>query len=474
MARTQAPRPVSCTIGQPMFKHSGFFQECAHIMGCGLALASMLVTAKAGDNWPQFRGPNAGGVDSSKAAPATWDIAKQQNVLWRTAVPGLSHASPIIWGDRVYVATAVKPGEAELKVGLYGDIEPLEENDSHQWRLIAFDKATGKIVWNSLACEGKPRSKRHPKASQCNSTPATDGKHIIAMLASEGLFCFDMNGKQEWRKDMGPLDSGYYVVPTAQWGYGSSPIIHEGKVILVCDVQTNSFITALDIKDGKEVWRTARKDVPTWGSPTIVETAARKQIVINGWHETAGYDLGSGKQLWHMDGGGDIPVPTPVFSHDLIYLTSAHGKFRPLRAIRPDASGDITPADPGQTNSAIAWAHARQGNYMQTPIVVGDLLFACLDMGLVTCADARTGAIKYNQRLGNGSAGFTSSPVSDGRNLFFASEPGKVFVVPASETFSVVATNDLGEACMSSPAIVDGTLFYRTQRSLIAIANSAK
>ncbi len=239
-------------------------------------------------NWPQYRGPGARGVDESRALPTQWSVERGENIRWQTPLPGLAHASPIVWRDRVYVATAVKAGKADLKVGLYGDITPLEEKDVHQWRLLALDKATGKIVWNTLGYEGVPRSKRHPKSTLCNSTPATDGHRIVALFGSEGLFCFDTAGKLLWQKDLGPMNSGFYLVPTAQWGFGSSPVIAEGKVIVLCDVLTNSFLAAFELVDGKEVWRTARKDVPTWGTPTLVETENRKQLAVNGWHFTGG------------------------------------------------------------------------------------------------------------------------------------------------------------------------------------------
>jgi outer membrane protein assembly factor BamB len=420
-------------------------------------------------NWPQYRGPGARGIDESQALPTNWNVETGANIRWQTPLPGLAHASPIVWGDRVYVATAVKPGTAELKVGLYGDIAPLEEKEPHQWRLLALDKTTGRILWNTLGHEGVPRAKRHPKASPCNSTPATDGNRIVALFGSEGLFCFDTAGKLVWQKDLGPMDSGFYLVPSAQWGFGSSPIIAEGKVIVLCDVLTNSFLAAFELADGKEVWRTARKDVPTWSTPTVVETPGRKQIAVNGWHYSGGYDLVTGGNLWHMDGGGDIPVPTPIFAHGLIYLTSAHGRYAPMRAVRPDAAGDITPSDPGQTNSAIAWAHAKRGNYMQTPIVVGDLLFGCNDAGGVTCFDTATGAVKYNQRLSAGGQGFTASPVSDGRRVYFTSEQGVVFVLAATDQYSLAGTNELHETCLATPAIADGTLLFRTREKLIAV-----
>jgi outer membrane protein assembly factor BamB len=420
-------------------------------------------------NWPQFRGPGARGVDESQATPTNWNVETGANIRWQTPLPGLSHASPIVWGDRVYVATAVRPGKTDLKVGLYGDITSLEEKQAHQWRLLALDKATGRILWNTLGCEGAPRARRHPKASACNSTPATDGKHIVAIFGSEGLFCFDMEGKLLWQKDLGPMASGFYIAPSAQWGFGSSPIIADGKVIVLCDVLTNSFLASFDLADGKEVWRCPRKDVPTWGTPTVVETSGRKQIAVNGWLSTGGYDLATGTNLWRLEGGGDVPVPTPVFAHGLIYLTSAHGPYAPIRAVRPDAVGDITPGDPGQTNSAIPWAYSRRGNYMQTPIVVGDLLFGCSDWGVVTCFDAVTGVVKYKQTLASHGHGFTASPVSDGRHVYFTSEMGAVFVVAAAPEYRLAGSNELHETCLATPAIADGTLFFRTREKLIAI-----
>ena len=432
-----------------------------------------LIPLPAAD-WAQFRGPAASGVDTRVVLPTAWDPTTGENIRWQTAIPGLAHSSPIVAGDRVYVATAASERPAELKVGLYGDIASVNERDPQQWRLLALDKATGRIIWNTLALEAIPKVKRHTKASHCNSTPATDGRHIVAIFGSEGLFCFDADGKLQWRRNLGPMDSGYFQSPTAQWGFASSPIIHEGKVVVQCDVQKDSFLAVFDLADGRELWRTARTDVPTWSTPAIVASAGRTQIVVNGWHQTAGYDFANGKNLWTLDGGGDIPVPTPIFAHGLIYLTSAHGNFRPLRAIRPDATGNITPGDPGQTNASIVWAHGRKGNYMQTPIVVGDLLFACNDLGVVTCLDARTGEVKFSERLSTQGQGFTASPVSDGRHLYFASEPGTVFVVPVAPTYAVKATNPLPDTCMASPAVSDGTLFFRTRGHVIAIAQGAR
>ena len=428
----------------------------------------------AATGWPQYRGAQAGGVEDETALPTTWDVTTGENMRWQTSIPGMAHSSPVAWGDRIYVATAVAERPADLKVGLYGDIASAADGGAQQWRLLALEARTGKVLWNTLALEGMPKVQRHTKASHCNSTPATDGQRVVAIFGSEGIFCFDRDGKLVWKRDLGPMDSGYFASPTAQWGFGSSPVISDGKVIVLCDVQKDSYLAAFDLSDGRELWRTPRKDVPTWGTPTIVEAEGAKQIVVNGWHETGGYEFATGRNLWSLDGGGDIPVPTPIFAHGLIYLTSAHGKWRPIRAVRPSARGNITPGDPGQSNDFIAWAHPRQGNYMQTPIVTGDLLFACNDGGVLTCFDARSGTIHYTERLSRTGQGFTASPVSDGRHVYFASELGNIFVVPVAPQFSTVATNALGETCMATPAIHQGMLLFRTRHRLMAFAQGAK
>jgi len=430
-----------------------------------LASATSLLAA----NWPQFRGPGANGVDASAAAPTTWNIESKENVRWKTPIPGLSHASPIAWGDQIFALTAVGAKKADLKVGLYGDIDSANDQSEHEWRLLAIDRASGKIVWNQLAHKGVPRVKRHTKASHANSTPATDGQRIVAIIGSEGLFCFDMNGKLVWKKDLGPMDAGFFRSPSSQWGFASSPVIHDGKVVVQCDVQKDSFLAVFDLKDGRELWRTARKDVPTWSTPAIAEVKNKTEILVNGWHHIGAYDFASGAEIWKLDGGGDIPVPTPIIANGFAYVTSAHGGPRATRAIRLEATGDITPPSIVDTNAAIVWSRPREGTYMQTPIIVGDFLYACMDNGVLSCINAKTGELAYSERLSSGNQGFTASPVSDGRHLFFASEIGNVHVVPATGKFSVVSTNSLNETCMSSPAIINGALYFRTRDHLIAV-----
>jgi outer membrane protein assembly factor BamB len=419
-------------------------------------------------NWPQFRGPNADGV-SPDPAPVTWNVESGENVRWQTPIPGLGHACPIIWKNRIYLATAVKPGaKPDLKIGLYGDIDSYTEKESHQWRLLCLDKQSGKVVWDKPVLETVPRTERHTKSTHCNSTPATDGKHLVAILGSEGLFCFDLSGKQIWHKDLGRMDPGYYVVTNTSWGFGSTPVLHDGKVIVQCDVLSEQFLAVFNANNGQELWRTRRDEVPTWSTPIVAASKGRTQIIVNGWKQIGGYDFATGRSLWQLREGGDVPVASPILAGDFVILTSAHGKARPMRAVRLNATGDITPPEIGATNQAIVWSHARAGDYLQTPIVVGDLLWGSLD-GIVTCFDVHSGEVRYSERIGDGTQGFTSSPVAAGGKIYLTVERGDVFVLPATEHFSVLATNTLGGICLSTPAISGGALFFRTTEKLVAI-----
>ncbi len=419
-------------------------------------------------DWPQFRGPGASGVAEGFATPTKWNAETGENIRWKTPIPGLGHSSPIIWGDKLFVTSAVSDRDDTLKVGLYGDISPVEDDSEQSWRVYCLDKKSGKILWDREAHRGKPAIKRHTKATHANCTPATDGEHVVAFFGSEGLYCFDMDGDLLWKKDFGVLDAGYYAVPPAQWEFGSSPIIHDGKVIVQCDVQKDSFIAALDVTDGKELWRTPRDEVPTWGTPTVHVSSGRSQVIANGWKHIAGYDLATGKELWTMKGGGDIPVPTPIVAHDLIFITNAHGQAAPVYAIKTDAKGDISLGGDETNNSFIAWSDMRIGNYMQTPLVYRDLLYCCRDSGIMSTFVAKTGKVNYrSKRLAEG-VGFTASPVAADGKVYFTSEEGDVYVVKGGDKYELLSKNRLGETCMATPAISEGVLYFRARRNIIA------
>jgi outer membrane protein assembly factor BamB len=438
--------------------------------------AGVLLPIWAGDSgessWPQFRGSGARGTAEGLALPDTWSVADGTNIAWKTAIPGLGHSSPVVWGDAVFVTTSISGKEDPyLKVGLYGNIDPVEDDTSHKFLVYRIDRESGKIVWERTAYEGVPRIQRHQKSSHANSTPATDGQHVIALFGSEGLYAYDMDGKLLWKKDLGVLDSGFFQVPTAQWGFGSSPIIHEGRVIVQADVQKGSFLAAFDVKTGKELWRTERDDVPTWSTPTVHVDGTRKQVLVNGFKHIGGYDLDTGKELWRMRGTGDIPIPTPYVVNDLVFLTSAHGPGSPIYAVRTSASGDVSLAEGKKSNENVAWSHPRGGSYMPTTLVYDDQLYVLRDNGVLGAYDIATGERRYEQRLGDGSGGFTASVVAGDGKIYFTAELGQVYVVKPGAKFELVATNEMDEICMATPAIADGTIFYRTRGHVVAISS---
>jgi outer membrane protein assembly factor BamB len=426
-------------------------------------------------HWPAFRGPNASGIAEGFATPTRWNVSAGENVKWKTPIPGLAHSSPVIWGNNLFVTTAISgQTNVELKVGLYGAIKSVEDDTSHKWMIYCLDKRTGKIIWEKVAYTGVPKIKRHPKATHASSTPATDGRHVVAMFGSEGLYCYDMKGKLLWKKDLGVLDSGFFMVPAAQWGFASSPIIFEDKVFLQCDVQKDSFVAAFNIKDGSEIWRTPRQDVPTWSSPTVYRSGGRTLLLLNGYKHIGGYDAATGKEVWRLRGGGDIPVPTPIVAHDLVFITNAHGRMAPIYAIRLDATGDISLGENATSNKYVAWSVPRDGAYMITPLVYGDYLYSSKDNGVLNCFEAKTGNRVYQERLGDGKSGFTASPVAAGGKLYYSSEDGDIYVIKAGPKFEVLASNDMGEICMATPAISEGTIFFRTQGHVVAITEGAK
>lgn len=443
----------------------GRFTRVAVAVWC----AGLAIPGAAAENWPQFRGVNASGVSDSHKLPRSWSVPEGVGVRWKTPIAGLGHSSPIIWDDRIYVTTALSgEKEPELKVGLYGDGDSAKDMGEQRWLLICLDKSTGRVLWEREGHRGAPTVARHTKATHCNSTPATDGKHIVTFLGAEGLFCFDMDSKPVWKKDLGRLEGGPLEFDTMEWGFASSPIIHDGRVIVQCDVHDQAFVAAFDAASGSEIWRTKRDEVPTWGTPSIYKEGGAARIAVNGYKHIGGYDFATGKELWKIVGGGDVPVPTPVVADGMIYITNAHGAAAPLYAVRPEAVGDITPKD-GAPGGAVVWHVSRNGAYMQTPIVYRGLLYSCIDRGVLKCYDAGTGEMLYQERLGKGMSGFTSSPVAGDGRVYFASEEGDVFAVGAGREFRKPRANPLGEVCMSTPAISEGVIYYRTRGHVIAI-----
>ena len=429
---------------------------------------------RQGVDWPQFRGVRASGVADGFGAPVRWNGETGENVLWKTPIPGLGHSSPILWGDLVCVTTADSGQAAELKVGLYGDIEPVANEGAQRWEVRCLDKTSGAERWTATAHRGVPAIPRHPKATHANSTLATDGTHLVAMFGSEGLYAYDLEtGRELWTVDLGVLESGFFRAPTALWGFAASPVIHDGLVVIQADVLHGSFLAAFDVSTGDEIWRTERDDVPTWSTPTVHEVDGRAQIVVNGYRHIGGYDLATGRELWRMTGGGDIPTPTPVVADGLIFITNSHGQEAPIFAINEGASGDITPVAGAFSNDHLVWSRRRDGAYMQTPIVYGDLLYNCRTNGVLSVYETRTGRRLYQERVAGGGSGFTASPIAADGKVYFSSEDGSVYVLKAGPELEVLSENPMGETLLATPALSEGVMYIRTRGHLVAVGGGA-
>lgn len=420
--------------------------------------------------WSSYRGYSSSGVLDNTDLPERWDGSTGENILWKFKVPGLGLSSPVIWGDRLFITTAVSEKDNQgLKTGMFGNVTSVDDSSEHNWIIYCLDKKTGGIIWERIACSGIPKVKRHPKSSHANSSIATDGQYVIAFFGSEGLYCYDLDGNLKWKKDFGILKSAFFTMESAEWEFASSPIIHNGVVIVQCDVLENSFIAAFEASSGREIWKKDRDEYPGWHTPNIYYDGEKCRVVVNGYKHRGGYDFTTGEEIWRMSGGGDIPIPTPVVSGDLIYFNSAHGKESPIYAIQTNAKGDITLKEGENSNNYVRWSIPRGGSYLQTLLVYGDYLYNCGWNGIVTCYDVKTGAEIWSHRAGSGNS-YTASPVASDGKIYVVDDKGTVNVLKAGPEYILLAENPLGEESMVAPAITDNIIFFRTLNWLIAVS----
>ncbi|HEY0728122.1 MAG TPA: PQQ-binding-like beta-propeller repeat protein, partial [Pyrinomonadaceae bacterium] len=278
---------------------------------CLFLLGFSAITALAQD-WPSFRGPNASGVAEGTKPPTTWDVEKSQNVLWKASIPGLSHASPIVWGNQIFVLTAVSSDAKAGFVAKDRGIGLANDDAKHTWMIYALDKRTGKVLWSDKPYEGVPRAKRHVKATQANSTPVTDGRYVVALFGSEGLAAYDTKGKLLWKQDLGVLNPGLWDDKESSWGHSSSPVIYRDLVIVQADGHKQSFIAAFNLKDGKQAWRVERNEITSWTTPTIYQGKNRVELIANGGRYIRGYDPLTGKELWRFsDNDTQVKMQAP-------------------------------------------------------------------------------------------------------------------------------------------------------------------
>lgn len=438
-------------------------KRCA-ILVLFLALSSITTNAQ---NWPSFRGPNASGVAEGTNPPTTWDLEKTQNVLWKTNIPGLSHSSPIIWGNQIFLITAVSSdANASFKAKDRG-IDLANDDARHTWMIFALDKRNGRVLWTDKPYEGVPRAKRHVKATQANSTPVTDGRYVVALFGSEGLAGYDTNGKLLWKQDLGVLNPGLWDDKESSWGHASSPIIYRDLVIVQADGHKQSFIAAFNLKDGKQAWRVERNEITSWTTPSIYQGKDRTELIANGGRYVRGYDPLTGKELWRFsDNDTQVKMQAPLIANDLIYITGGYPAGRAMYVFRPGAVGDISLKAGEDTNAFLAWRSSKGSPYTPTPIVYGDQFYVLADNGVLSSYDAKTGEVIYQQRL---PTSFSASPVAADGKLYLASEDGDVFVVKAGRQYELLSKNAMGQPLMATPALTQGMLIVRGDKAIYAI-----
>jgi outer membrane protein assembly factor BamB len=422
--------------------------------------------------WPGYRGWLASGIHDNAGLPDTFSLEGMKNIRWKIPVPGLGLSSPAIWGDRIFITTAVSKSDKDgLKTGIYGDGMPVPDSSFHEWKLICINRNDGKVIWERTACTGIPKIKRHPKSSHATPSVATDGKYAVAFFGSEGLYCYDYDGNLVWKKNFGVLKAVAWDYNAAEWEFASSPLIYNGVLVIQCDVLENSFLAAFDLATGRQLWKTERDEYPDWCTPNIYVSGDRTIIAVNGYKHRGGYDFITGKEIWRMSGGGDVPIPTPVIGKDLLYFNSAHGPSSPILAISKDATGDIT-LNPGQVKSRfVRWSIPRGGSYIHTMLLYRDHLYNINWNGTVECFEPETGSLIYRAKLGKAKS-FVASPVASDGKIYIVDENGTVYIIKDGDTFSNPEEIPLDDICLTAPSITDGMIVFRTQRYLIAVGKN--
>ena len=419
--------------------------------------------------WPGFRGYMASGVLDNANIPDVFDFHKMINIKWKKEIPGLGLSSPVIWGDKLFLTSAVSKSDNQgIKTGIYGDGMPVPDSSVHDWKVFCIDKYSGKTIWERTAYTGIPKIRRHPKSTHANASVASDGTYAVAFFGSEGLYCYDYNGNLVWKKNFGILKSVAYDYVAAEWEFASSPVIYNGVLIIQCDVLENSFLAAFDLKSGKELWKTERDEYPGWCTPNIYKDGDKIRIAVNGYKHRGGYDFETGREIWRMAGGGDVPIPTPVTGKELIYFNSAHGPSSPIFAIKTNANGDITLKSSVTLNEYVKWSKPSGGSYIHTLLLYRDHLYNVNWNGTVNCFEASTGMELYSAKLGN-TRSFIASPVASDGKIYIVDEEGTVYIIEDGRSFKQLAVFPMNEICLTAPSITDGMIFFRTQKYLIAV-----
>lgn len=456
-----------------------FFVSC-----CALLLVVSLSAAcrQTRFQWPSFRGPQASGIADGQNPPIEWDVETGHNVLWKVPIPGLGHSSPVVWNDRIFLTTAISDNPDSIFLpGLDGTIDRRTDRFRQEWRVYGIDRESGEVVWMRQPVSGPPSVQRHPKNSYATATPATDGEHVVVLLSTGGLYCYDFDGELLWETDLGPLNSGASYDVTYEWAAGSSPIIWEDLVIVQADQQEGSFIAGFDVDTGEQVWLTPRDVISSYSTPTIHRGADRVELVTNGAESFRGYDPRTGQELWRLSSRPiDVPptrsdpftwatVATPVSADGLMFVSSVFLQAQVIFAVREGAVGDISLASEETASWHVAWRAPRNGPYLTTPLAYRGFLYVISGGGILNIFETGTGERVHQMRVGGMAGTYSASPVAADGRLYIANEDGDVFVVTAAPEYELLATNSMGEVTLTTPAISEGQIFIRTRNHLFAM-----
>jgi outer membrane protein assembly factor BamB len=431
------------------------------------AIWSITAQAQTDAHWPQWRGPFFNGMARGDA-PTVW--SDTTNVKWKTEIPGRGFSTPAVWGDRIFVTTAIptgKPPAAPTESGEQpqagpqrragGGAGPLLE---HRFEVICLDRKTGKILWQKTAKIATPHEGYHRAyGSFASNSPATDGKYVYAFFGSRGLYCYDFNGKLIWEKDL-----GVQMKMRLAFGEGTAPLLVGDRLFLVFDHEAESFMVALDKRTGKELWRAARDERSSWSTPLAIERGGRTEIVVSATNKVRSYDPQTGKVLWEAAGLGANVIPVPVYENGTVYVMSGYREPK-MMAIKLGKQGDLTGSD------ALVWSHTRGVPYTASPVLHDGKLYVVTDNGMVSAFNATTGEPYYAQTRLPKASNLKASPVGANGKLYLATEDGDVVILKMGEKFEVLATNTLTDQIfIATPVIAAGELYLRGQNTWLCIS----
>ena len=426
-------------------------------LAAGVATAAPPASSDMEGGWPAWRGPSRTGSAPGGNPPVEWSETK--NVRWKKAVPGLGLSSPIVWGERLFLTTAVSTGEKVEGVPPAGRRGGIPPDQVLSYEVHALDRADGSAIWKRSVLTEAPHEGHHPDGTWASGSPVTDGEVLIAFFGSRGLFAFDLDGKELWRRDFGDMRT------RLGFGEGSSPALHGARVFVIWDHEDDSFVVALDKNSGEEVWRRDRDEMTAWTTPLVVEHGGRTQVITSATNRVRAYDADTGESIWQATGMTLNAIPSPVYSDGVVYLTSGFRGSK-LLAVRLDgAAGDIS----GTEN--VVWSVDRDTPYVPSPLLHdGVIYFLKSNRGILSAFDAKTGEALYaNQRLGT-VRNVYASPVAVADRVYFTSRDGEFLVAKAGPTFEVLAENELNDRFDASPAIVGDEMYLRGRSNLYCIA----